>query len=137
MAKFFNFFDMFSGYVDCIDMLHAGKRASATISAKGGLNIDLNNRSTYLKISIEMPLIGLMASIRAIVDLNNVPQCHTMFNKIGRIRTRQHQSITDFMVMICRNFSTFSTCFWDMSMASTFAVQSNTHSIKGCNFGRA
>ncbi|GEM_PF-3531117 len=94
-------------------------RASATISAKGGLNIVLNSRSGFFKISIEMPLIGLMASMRAIVDLNNVPQGHTMLNKIGRIRTRQHQSITDSMVMKYRNFSIFSTRFWDMSIAST------------------
>lgn len=137
VSKFSNFFDMFSGYVDDIDMLHVGKLASATISAKGGLNIDLNNRSTYLKISIEMPLIGLMASISAIVDLNNVPQRHTLLNKIGRIRTRQHQSIPDIMVMICRNFLLFSTRFRDMSMASTCNVQSYTRPIEGCNFGRA
>ncbi len=119
MSKFSNFFDMFSGYVDCIDMLHAGKRAFTTIPAKGGLNIVLNSRSGFFKISIEMHLIELMTSIRAIGDLNNVLQGHTMLNKIGRIRTRQHQSITDSMVMKYRNFSIFSTRFWDMSIAST------------------
>ncbi len=74
---------MFSGYVDCIDMLHAGKRAFTTIPAKGGLNIVLNSRSGFFKISIEMHLIELMTSIRAIGDLNNVLQGHTMLNKIG------------------------------------------------------
>jgi len=87
--------------------------------SKGFLHSVLNNRSEYLKISIEMPQIKFMTSIRAILNLNNMLLCHTGFNKIGRIRTRQHQSTTDFRLVICRNFSIFSTRFWDMSMAST------------------
>lgn len=57
---------------------HMGKGALSKISAKGGLNRDLNNRSTYLKISIVMPLIELMASDREIVDLKIPVNNHSL-----------------------------------------------------------